>query len=704
MSFLAPAFLFGALALALPVLFHLIRRHTRHRQVFSSLMFLQPTPPRLNRRSRLEDLLLLFLRLAVLLLLAIGFGRPFLRHFDPPSAAAAIPRKVVVLLDTSASMRRDGLWDAAREQVTALAREAGPADQLAFQAFGRGLTEVIGFPEWSRTPPGERAALVRGRLQALAPDWSGTALGSAARQAAELAGGRDAESAATRRQVILVSDLQDGGRLDALQSFEWPREVELQLRPVRPARPGNAGLQVLAEPTETPAGEPAVRVRVVNAPDSTRDQFQLAWRVPPKARVPAPVEVYVPAGQERVFPVALPPGATQGTLELRQDPEAFDNLAHAALPPRLRLPVLYFGQDPAADARQPLYFLQRAFPPTSREAVEITALTPDREPAEALLQDSRLFVVADPPAPAVLDRLRAALEAGATALVPVRTPALAPALARLLGRPAVNLAEARPAQFGLLAGIDFEHPLFAPFRDPRFSDFSRIHFWKYRRLDTNGLAGLRVLARLDDGSPALAEIPVGRGRVFVLAAGWQPEDSQFALSSKFVPWCHALLELATGRTSRPAQFLVGEPVPVGPLFPPGHGPVTVQPPEPAGPVTLASGADTFAGTTVPGLYRATAGPHSVLFAVNLDPLESRTAPRNPDDFARLGARLAQPAPDPAARPGPAPEANRSAVELEGRQKLWRWLLAAAVAVLLLETWLAGKTARAQPAALEGSAA
>lgn len=700
MSFLAPAFLLGALAVALPVLFHLIRRNTRNRQVFSSLMFLQPTPPRLNRRSRLEDLLLLLLRIAVLLLLAIGFGRPFLRQLNPPSAASGVPRKVVLLVDTSASMRRGGLWEAAREQVEALVRDAGPNDQFSLQAFGRGLTEIVGFPEWSRTPAGERAALVRGRLQDLTPDWSGTALGTAAMQAAELVSGRDAESAATRREVILVSDLQDGGRLDALQAFEWPREVELQLRPVRPARPGNAGVQVLAEPTETPAGEPAVRVRVVNAPDSARDQFQLAWRGLPSA--PAPVEIYVPAGQERVFPVALPPGDTSGTLELRQDPEGFDNLAHVALPPRLRIPLLYFGRDQATDARQPLYFLQRAFPPTSREAVEITALTPGQEPADLLLQSSRLFVVADPPSPAVLDRIRSALEGGATALVPVRAPAIAPALARLLGRPSVTLTEANPSQFGLLAGIDFEHPLFAPFSDPRFSDFSRIHFWKYRRLDTNGLAGLRVLARLDDGSPALAEIPVGRGRVFVLAGGWQPEDSQFALSSKFVPWCHALVELATGRTSKPAQYLVGEPIPVGQMFPPGSGPVTVRPPDSASQVTLSSTTDSFTAATAPGLYLATAGTNSVRFAVNLDPSESRTAPRNPDDFARLGARLAKPA--EAARTAPEADTSRSAVELEGQQKLWRWLLAAAVAILLLETWLAGRTARGQPATVEGSAA
>jgi hypothetical protein len=68
-------FLFGALAVALPVVFHLIRRTTREQTLFSSLMFLQPSPPRLARKSRLEHLLLL-LRCLALGLLAFGFARP----------------------------------------------------------------------------------------------------------------------------------------------------------------------------------------------------------------------------------------------------------------------------------------------------------------------------------------------------------------------------------------------------------------------------------------------------------------------------------------------------------------------------------------------------------------------------------------------------------------------------------------------------
>lgn len=53
MSFLAPLFLFGAAALALPLIFHLIRRTSKERVPFNSLMFLQPTPPRVTRKITL---------------------------------------------------------------------------------------------------------------------------------------------------------------------------------------------------------------------------------------------------------------------------------------------------------------------------------------------------------------------------------------------------------------------------------------------------------------------------------------------------------------------------------------------------------------------------------------------------------------------------------------------------------------------------
>ena len=86
MSFLAPWFLLGALAVAGPVVFHLIRRSARTRMLFGSILFLRPTPPRAVRRRKLEHVALLLLRCLGILLLAAGFARPF---FPKGNAVAA---------------------------------------------------------------------------------------------------------------------------------------------------------------------------------------------------------------------------------------------------------------------------------------------------------------------------------------------------------------------------------------------------------------------------------------------------------------------------------------------------------------------------------------------------------------------------------------------------------------------------------------
>ena len=94
MSLLAPLYVLGALAVSLPVVFHLIRRTPRGRQAFSSLMFLSPSPPRLTRKSRLDQLLLLVLRGLALVLLALAFARPFLRQSAKLDVGDAVARKV----------------------------------------------------------------------------------------------------------------------------------------------------------------------------------------------------------------------------------------------------------------------------------------------------------------------------------------------------------------------------------------------------------------------------------------------------------------------------------------------------------------------------------------------------------------------------------------------------------------------------------
>src|SRR5208337_1726639 len=149
MNFLSPWFLVGALAVAGPVLFHLIRRSARERMPFSSLLFLRPTPPRATRRRKLEHIALLLLRCLGVLLLATGFARPFFPKDDASPPPAGEGRQTVVLLDTSASMRREGLWPKARAVARQYIEKASLADRVAVLTFDRQPRTLVSFAEWS---------------------------------------------------------------------------------------------------------------------------------------------------------------------------------------------------------------------------------------------------------------------------------------------------------------------------------------------------------------------------------------------------------------------------------------------------------------------------------------------------------------------------------------------------------------------------
>src|SRR6266404_7131550 len=311
MNFLAPLFLAGAAAIALPVLFHLIRRTTREKTVFSSLMFLMPSPPRLTRRSRLEHILLLALRCLVLCLLALGFSRPFLKkpmNNDPASGAA---RRFVMLIDTSASMRRANLWPDAVSKAKSILRQTSPGDQVAVFTFDRQLTPLVSFDQWNAAAVGERVVLASGKLAETTPGWSSTHLGDALISAAEALADTGGKQISGRRQIVLISDLQEGSRLEQLQGYEWPKGIELSVEVVKPKHVSNAGIQLAGEADNGEArGRASVRIRVSNAADSRREQFKVGWAQPDGAFVGQPTSLYVPPGQSRIVPLPAPSSGT----------------------------------------------------------------------------------------------------------------------------------------------------------------------------------------------------------------------------------------------------------------------------------------------------------------------------------------------------------------------------------------------------------
>ena len=94
MSFLFPLFLAGAAAAAVPIVLHLLERHTEQRVRFAAVALLKGAPVERTARRRLRELALLALRAGALVLLAVAFARPF---FGTAAATSARERPSLVL-------------------------------------------------------------------------------------------------------------------------------------------------------------------------------------------------------------------------------------------------------------------------------------------------------------------------------------------------------------------------------------------------------------------------------------------------------------------------------------------------------------------------------------------------------------------------------------------------------------------------------
>ena len=701
MSMLTPLYALGLLAVSLPVIFHLIRRQPRGQFDFSSLMFLSPSPPRIAKRSKLDHLLLLILRGLAIALLAFAFARPFFRTEDPPAPADGDAVRVAIIIDTSASMRRGDLWKQATASVDRAMTELHPADEVAILACDDTLRPLVSFEEMSKVAPGERRAVVSAKLQGVQPSWAATHLGQGLMDTVEMVNNvaevRDQKQRLARR-ILLISDMQEGSRLTALADYPWPEDVSLDLRSVKPSEKTNAGVHYVADTDRPESAAPArdVRIRVSNDADSTADEFQLAWMDAANKPIGDATPAYVPAGESRIVRVPRP-AASSSRLRLSGDSSDFDNTIYLAARPDSATSVFYLGNDRPDDAKSLRYYLERALTEGTARSMTLTTAPSDQPlPLDSPAATPLAVVISEPTADQIT-QLRKYAEAGGTVLVVLNEAKDAAPLAGLTGTAALDCDEAKLSNYAMLGQIDFTHPLFAPMAGPHFNDFTQIHFWKYRKLNSEQLKEARLVARFENGDPALVEWTIGKGHVYALTSGWQPSDSQFARSWKFVLFVSALVNESMPDQNMRSFFAVNEPVPLGEREK-QPAPVSITKPDGAV-IKLDADARTFGATDLPGIYSLTAGDKPQTFAVNLDPLESKTAAVGAETLEQWGCRLVK----PTALADATRERERvQDSQLESRQKWWQWLIVGALGILVAETWLAGRAAK--PVLMEGSPA
>jgi hypothetical protein len=544
MSFLAPLFLAGLAALAVPVLIHLIQRERKNVVPFPSLMFVRRIPYSSIRRRRIHNWTLLMLRLAAIALIVAAFARPFVRS-TALAAAAGGARDIVVLLDRSYSMGHGDQWDRARRAAADAVRSMTDGDRAALVLFAAEAEIAV-------QPTNDRARL-ESEINATALSAAGTRLGPALK----LAGSLLAASNLPRREVFVISDFQrsawspgDGLRL--------PAGTTVTPITVAAENTRNVAVSPVSLQRDTVSGQDRITVtaNLLNRSGDTISNLPVSLEIDGRVAQSATVTLQPFAAVSTAFPpIILTAANTRGTVRIGDDALTEDNAFHFVLSPPRPVPVTIVNG--ARTTRDQSLYLSRAL--AIGEAPRFEATTRGVEDlTDEVLSRTRLVILNDAgPSEAVAARLQRFVESGGGLLVALGPQTTWPAKSAefLPAVPSASVDRSRGTA-GALGGLEFGHAVFEPFRAPRSGDFSAARFYGYRSVTPAKDA--QVLARFDDGAPALVARAVGRGRVLVWTSTLDMYWSDLAIRPVYLPFVHQMARHLADFRDRPSWATVGQ--------------------------------------------------------------------------------------------------------------------------------------------------
>ena len=149
MQFINAAMLLGLLAVAIPVIIHLLNRKNLHKVLWGAMRFLLDSVRRRRRRVLLEDMLLLACRCLIPALAALAFARPFIQPESRIPWVVVLPATLLAIAGFGISF---ALWHHPRWRRGLLAASAALfalvlasvlfERQLNLTRFGRGARWV----------------------------------------------------------------------------------------------------------------------------------------------------------------------------------------------------------------------------------------------------------------------------------------------------------------------------------------------------------------------------------------------------------------------------------------------------------------------------------------------------------------------------------------------------------------------------------
>jgi hypothetical protein len=619
MQFLTPLFLLGAALIVVPVILHLVRREKSERVPFASLMFFRRIQVPDLRRRQLKHFLLLLLRCLGVLLLVAAFAQPVIFKSWADRINPTQARSLLVLVDRSFSVSQQPGWQSALQAAESRLQSLQGGDEGMLVQFGESAHVLT---EWQQD-----SAALRQALNRVTPSFEGTSYSEALRVAAE----QFREARNDIREILLITDLQRSG-MDFSAGWKLPDGISLEVAQVAPVS-SNLFIEEVTLQREVFAKTypHPITVRVGNSPaQAMTGRASLSIN----GRVLASRDFQVGTGGvgSVVFEeFELPEGIARGEIRVQPlDALPQDNLFHFVVeqqsPRTLLLATdrsrpdssFYLGAALQAGENQP-------FVVETTNTLNFARLDPRSTP---------VVIVNDFPQPDNQAGLEAYLEKGGGVVVilgnGVRSDAYNRAWGGVLPAELVErkFMRAQNKLFTSITDAQWEHPLFAVFAGVHRPSLVGTQFYSYWHLRPK--ADASVLARFDEGEPALIERRLDRGRLLLFASSLDPVWTDFPLRNSYLPFLHQAVQYASQAQAKPAAFRISQLLPVDQSATAGSWNLL----DPSGRRALALGDEIpeYVRLEAPGHYEIRSNRESRWIAANCLPQESNLETVREEEF------------------------------------------------------------------------
>ena len=377
-----PLMLLGMGLLTLPVIAHLLNRHSRDVFVVPTIRFLKQSSSQQNRFLNLKRWLLLLLRLAAMALLVSMFARPVWWQNSAPDTVKDSVAMVVVLdasMSTSRQVENVILFDKMKAATIRALNELETGRDVANVVIARGVPKTL-----LRRPTLNTEELKR---QLELESWSyqqadlRTAIAEAVAQLANHQG---------QKTIAIVSDWQKTNWNDFSSSspIAIPNDINVRLIDLKVNNDANVGLSsATCQPSDPVDGQKVqLSVEVSNYSNETR---QVPVQLLNGSKTLGEQQIRIAAGQSQVAVFAVEFDSQrmrEFTFKTNRDSLPVDDVAYAATYTPQAAPITVITDDPPNETGTATYFLERAILPFNSDADRFSVQTL----AVSDVQDNRL--------------------------------------------------------------------------------------------------------------------------------------------------------------------------------------------------------------------------------------------------------------------------------------------------------------------------